>query len=277
MDGRRVRHYDVHNLFGGMMTRATSEGLEKLLDHRFMLFSRSSYIGASRYGGVWTGDNSSRWEHLMLNVRHMPSLNMCGFLYSGADTGGFGGNCDRELLLRWLAFSAFTPLMRNHTGKFTRDQEAYRFGDVEAFRKIIGLRYRLLPYIYSEYMKAALRADMYIKPVAFVYPEARGIEDQLLVGDSLMIAPVVTQGAGGRRVFVPEDMTRVRYDGVALDQVVLYIRRGKLLPVGKAITNTAEYDVSELTLLGDGESYELYTDDGLTRDCKPENIRILTK
>ena len=292
MDGRRVRHYDVHNLFGAMMTRATGEGLTGLLDHRYMLFSRSSYIGAGRYGGVWTGDNTSKWEHLLLNVRHMPSLNMCGFLFSGADTGGFNGNCTRELLLRWLAFSAFTPLMRNHTGKFTQAQEAYKFGDTEAFRKIIGLRYRLLPYIYSEYMKAALRADMYIKPLAFVYPEAREIEDQLLVGDSLMIAPVVTQGAAGRRVYVPEDMTMVRYDGrfhcqqteagwrdvdAAVDEVVFFIRRGKLLLVGEPIESTAGYNVESLTLLGDGETYELYTDDGLTRACGEENIRLLRK
>ncbi len=291
-DGRRARHYDVHNLFGAMMTRATSEGLDKLLDHRFMLFSRSSYIGAGRYGGVWTGDNSSTWEHLMLNVRHMPSLNMCGFLFSGADTGGFGGNCTRELLLRWLAFSVFTPLMRNHTSKFTRNQEAYSFGDTDAFRKVIGLRYRLLPYIYSEYMKAALRSDMYIKPVEFVYPEAKGIEDQLLVGDSIMIAPVVTEGALSRNIFVPEDMTLVRYDGgfkceraargwhtvsVGLDEVVFFIRHGKLLPVGKPIMNTGEYDAATLELLGDGETYELYTDDGLTRDCTEENIRLLKK
>ena len=292
MDGRRARHYDVHNLFGAMMTRATGEGLTKLLDHRYMLFSRSSYIGAGRYGGVWTGDNTSKWEHLRLNVRHMPSLNMCGFLFSGADTGGFNGNCTRELLLRWLAFSAFTPLMRNHTGKFTRAQEAYEFGDTEAFRRIIGLRYRLLPYIYSEYMKAALRSDLYIKPLAFVYPGTGDMEDQLLVGDSLMIAPVVEEGAAGRRVCLPEAMTMVRYDGefhcqpvdagwtevkAAVDEVVFFIRRGKLLPVGKQIESTAEYDPEHLTLLGDGETYELYADDGLTRACGEENIRVLRK
>ncbi len=291
-DGRRVCHMDVHNLFGAMMTRASGEGLERLLDGRYLLFSRSSYIGANRYGGVWTGDNSSKWEHLMLNVRHMASLNMCGFLYSGADTGGFMGNCTRELLLRWLAFSVFTPLMRNHTSKFTQNQEAYSFGDAEEFRRIIRLRYRLLPYIYSEYMKAALRADMYIKPVEFVYPEARGIEDQLLVGESLMVAPIVTEGAASRRVFIPEDMTRVLYDGefrcsriqkgwhtveMSTGEVVFFIRAGKLLPVGKVISNTRDYDVSDLTLLGDGETYELYTDDGLTRECGPENIRTLTK
>ncbi len=292
MDGRRLRHYDVHNLFGGMMTRATGEGLRKLLGHRYMLFSRSSYIGANRYGGVWTGDNTSKWEHLMLNVRHSQELNMCGFLYSGADTGGFNGNCTRELLLRWLAFSVFTPLMRNHTGKLTRAQEAYAFGDTEAFRKVISLRYRLLPYIYSEYMKAALTSDMYIKPLEFVYPEARGIEDQILVGDSLMAAPIVQEGAPERQVFLPEDMTEVRYDGnfhcspaprgtrtvhMALDEVVFFIRKGKLLPVGPEIQNTREYDPERLTLLGDGESYGLYTDDGIGFDCTMENVRTLRK
>ena len=292
MDGKRLRHYDVHNLYGAMMTSASSEGLRELLDHRFLLFARSSYIGASRYGGVWTGDNTSKWEHLLLNMRHAASLNMCGFLYSGADTGGFMGNCTRELLLRWLAFSCFTPLMRNHTSKFTQNQEAYQFGDTTAFRKIISLRYRLLPYIYSEYMKAALTGDMYIKPLAFEYPQAKGIEDQLLVGDSLMIAPIIREGETERKVFVPEQMTMVRYDGqfhcepiapgkhtikVPTYQVVLCIRKGKLLPVGKAITNTREYDVDDLTLLGDGHRYELYTDDGLTWDCTLDKVQILQK
>ena len=293
---KRYRHYDVHNVYGYLMTRASSEGLQKLLPHRFMLFSRSSYIGAGRYGGVWTGDNTSCWEHLKLNLRHMPSLNMCGFLYSGADTGGFMGNTNRELLLRWLAVSAFTPLMRNHTGNFTANQEAYQFGDTEAFRSIISLRYRLLPYIYSEYMKAALTSDMYIKPLAFLFPEdpkVRPIEDQLIVGGSVMIAPIIKEGATERTVYLPEDMTQVRYDGenfictpvkkgqitvrAELHEVVFFILKDALLPVGKPITNTRDADFYDLTLLGDGNSYELYTDDGLTRDCKMENVRKLVR
>jgi alpha-glucosidase len=294
--GKRYRHYDVHNIYGYLMTRASAEGLKKLLDHRFLLFSRSSYIGAGRYGGVWTGDNSSCWEHLKLNVRHMPSLNMCGFLYSGADTGGFMGNTNRELLLRWLAVSAFTPLMRNHTGNFTANQEAYQFGDPAAFRSIISLRYRLLPYIYSEYMKAALTGDMYIKPLAFVFPgdpACRAIEDQLVVGDSVMITPIIKEGARERRVYLPQAMTQVRYDGenftcqavekgwitirAELDEVVFFVLKDKLLPIGKAIANTREVDFEDLTLLGDGQSYDLYVDDGLTRDCTLENVRKLER
>lgn len=296
VDGKQICHYDVHNIFGYNMTRATAGGLNKLLDHRYLLFSRSSYIGASRYGGVWTGDNTSCWEHLMLNLRHMASLNMCGFLYSGADTGGFGGNTTRELLLRWLALSVFTPLMRNHCSKFMKDQEVYQFENIEDFRSIISLRYRLLPYIYSEYMKAALTGDMYIKPLQFLFPEdprTRNIEDQLIVGDSLMMTPIITEGALTRTVYLPEDMTMVKYNGrdfvctpakkgdmtihAALNEVVFFILKGKLLPIGKDITNTSDVDFDNLELLGSGESYALYSDDGLTRDCTMDRVKILTR
>ena len=186
-------------------------------------------------------------------------------LYTGADTGGFGGNSNRELLLRWLAVSVFTPLMRNHSAIFTKNQECYRFRQPEDFRTIVSLRYRLLPYLYSEFMKAALRRNMYIKPLAFDYPEdgkAREIEDQLMVGESVMIAPILEQGAKGRIVYLPEPMTEVRYgsDGFTcinvgagertvmapLNQVVFYIRQGKLVPVGKPAANTAELDLLDV-------------------------------
>lgn len=294
VSGEQVRHYDVHNVYGYFMTMAASQGLERLLDHRFLLFSRSSYIGAGRYGGIWTGDNSSCWEHLKLNVLHMQSVNMCGFLYSGADTGGFMGSCTRELLLRWLAFSAFTPLMRNHTGYGAARQECYAFEHVEDFRAILSLRYRLIPYLYSEYMKAALTGDMFIKPLAFGYPEderAKAVDDQPLVGGSIMLAPILEEGKATRKVYLPEDMTMVRYDGrefactpaakgemtieAQLNEVVFFILKDRLVPVGKDIKNTRQIDFSQLTMLGDGQEYALYADDGMTRDYSLDKIRLL--
>lgn len=285
-DGREKSNYEVHNLFGAMMTRASGEGLDRMLDDRYLLFSRSSYIGAHRYGGIWTGDNASTWEMLRQNVYHMPSLNMCGFLYSGADTGGFGGNSTRELLLRWLAVSVFTPLMRNHSAIFTKKQECFRFRNPEDFRTIITLRYRLLPYLYSEFMKAALRQDMLIRPLAFDYPrdeKVRQIEDQLMVGESVMIAPVLEEGVKGRIVYLPEPMTEVRFSSegftcidvcagertvmVPLNQIVFYIRQGKLVPVGKSAASTAELDLMDVELLGTGTEYEQYVDDGYTKKC----------
>ena len=300
IDGRMVRHDKVHNLFGCNMTRAADEGFERIApDKRFLLFSRSSYIGMHRCGGIWTGDNKSWWSHILLNLQMMPALNMCGFLYAGADLGGFGGHTTRDLLLRWLALGVFTPLMRNHSAIDTRAQECYQFEGVEDFRHIVGVRYRLLPYLYSEYMKAALSDDLYFKPLAFEYPQdtfAPRVEDQLMLGGEIMIAPVYTQNAKGRYVYLPEEMRFVKFmpDGsiqqetlspghhyveIALNEVPLFIRSGKCIPVAKAAECVAELQSDALELLGDpGAEYWLYDDDGTYKDYdNPANRRLLKK
>ena len=168
--GKRYRHDRVHNLFGYYMTRSASEAFQRYLpEKRILLFSRASYIGMHRYGGIWQGDNLSWWSHLKMNVQMMPSLNMCGYLYTGADTGGFGADVTEDLLLRWMEFAVFTPLFRNHSARGTRQQEVYRFSHEERFLNVIGARYQLLPYLYSEYMKAALSGTMMFSPLSFVY------------------------------------------------------------------------------------------------------------
>ena len=96
IQGEKVSHDRVHNLFGYNMTRAAGEAFERLEpDKRILMFSRSSYIGMHRYGGIWMGDNKSWWSHILLNLHMLPSLNMCGFLYTGADLGGFGADYHR--------------------------------------------------------------------------------------------------------------------------------------------------------------------------------------
>ena len=299
INGEKVRHDKVHNLYGFNMTRAAGEAFERIdPDRRFLMFSRSSYIGMHRYGGIWTGDNHSWWSHLLLNLKMMPSLNMCGFLYTGADLGGFGSDTTRELLMRFLALGVFTPLMRNHAALGTREQECYQFEDIEDFRHVIGVRYRLLPYLYSEYMKAALNDDLYFKPLAFVYPEdkmAARIEDQLMLGNEIMIAPVYEQNGKGRYVYLPEEMKFIKFlpDGtiseellgqgvhyvdIALNEVPLFIRRGKCIPVADAAECVDEIDTEHLRTIGyDGAEYTLYDDDGVHKDYDNEkNCRTLT-
>lgn len=289
-NGMKVRHDKVHNLYGFNMTRAAKEAFDIIEPKkRTLIFSRASYIGMHRYGGIWTGDNQSIWSHLLLNLKMMPSLNMCGFLFTGADLGGFGGNTTEDLFLRWLALGIFTPLMRNHSAIGTRQQEAYQFEAVEAIRNLIGIRYGLIPYLYSEFMKAAMRDEMMFLPLCFEYEEdamAAQIEDQMLVGESIMIAPVYQQNATGRYVYLPEKMRMLRlkslvkidsvelqaghhYIDVALDEVILFIRPGKILPMAESALTVKQVEESILTLYCCGEessSYELYQDDGFTTE-----------
>ena len=283
-----VKHNDIHNLYGYNMTRSAGEELSKIREgKRTLLFSRSSYIGMHRYGGIWTGDNCSWWEHLALEIRMMPSLNMCGFLYTGADIGGFGCNATRELLLRWLAFGVFTPLMRNHSAIGTRDQECYQFENSEDFKSIVNVRYRLLPYLYSEYVKSCVKNESFFRPLSFDYPDdsrCLEINDQLMLGSEIMVAPVYTQNAKGRMIYLPENMILVRFmpDGsiqqseisagdhyipVALNEVVMFVKKGYVVPVAKPAQNSDKLDYENLELIGDISSkatYSLYKDDGYT-------------
>ena len=287
--GRKIRHDRVHNLFGYYMTRAASEAFEKLRpNQRILLFSRASYIGMHRCAGIWTGDNKSWWSHLLLNLKMMPSLNMCGFLYAGADIGGFGADTTQELMLRWLALGIFFPLLRNHSARGTRRQELYAFEETAAFRGILRLRYRLIPYLYSEYLKAALENKLYAKPLGFEWPDdhiARETEDQMLIGESIMIAPVYEQNASGRVVYLPQQMKLLRFCGgepteetvlpaghhyipVAQDEVVLFVRKGKILPLAQPAETVDGVNWKELTLFSyaaSADGYQLYDDDGTPR------------
>ena len=302
-DGRKVRHDQVHNLYGGSMTRAAGEAFADLRPgQRTLLYSRSSFIGSHRYGGIWLGDNNSSWAQLLANIQMMPSVQMCGFLYSGADLCGFSCDTTPDLALRWLEFGLLTPLMRNHSAVGTRMQEYYRFPEVlPAVRNMIRLRYALLPYLYSEFMKAALENTSYFRPLAFDYPDdpdAREVEDQLLLGEGLMAAPVYVQNAHGRHVYLPEPMKLLRLRAVddydeeilpaghhyircALDEVLLFLRPGHIIPVAQPANNTSELDDASLTLwsfLPDGESaeYRMYRDDGVTTEYeKKEHWKTL--
>lgn len=299
VDGKAVRHDKVHNLYGFNMTRAAGEAFRELAPgKRILMFSRASYIGMHRYGGVWMGDNHSWWSHILLNLKMLPSLNMCGFLYTGADLGGFNADTSRDLLLRWLALGVFTPLMRDHAALGTREQECYRFSNVEDFRHVIGVRYRLLPYLYSEYMKAALGDDMLFRPLAFDFPEdpmAAQVEDQLFLGKEIMIAPVYTQNAKGRYVYLPEEMKFVKFlpDGsilqetlerghhyvnIALNEVPLFIRKGKKIPVVEPAECVDDIQMESMEMIGyqEGE-YELYDDDGVSTDVKLGGDHIKVK
>lgn len=270
VDGKRVCHDRVHNIYGANMTKAAGEYFAKEFgEEKILMFSRASYIGAHRSSGIWFGDNHSWWSHILLNLKMLPSANMCGFLYCGADLGGFNENATRDLVLRFLALGVFTPLMRNHAALGTRDQECYNFENSEDFKDIIEVRYRLIPYLYSTFRKASEENDMIFRPLSFDYPNdkiARECETQLMLGDECMICPVYEQNVGGRYVYLPEDMTFVKLSGtkavtekmtkgthyieVALNEVPLFIKNGKKIPLCKPAMRTSQLDTENVEYIG---------------------------
>ncbi|MGL4773089.1 MAG: TIM-barrel domain-containing protein [Clostridium sp.] len=303
INNRVMNHYDVHNLYGYNMTKSADEGLREIDDNkRFLLFSRASYIGAHRHGGVWTGDNSSYWEHLIMNIKMMPSLNMCGFLYSGADTCGFNSSADSELAVRWNQFSIFTPLFRNHSSSGTRKQEPFSF-DSETehiLKETIKFRYSMIPYLYSEFMKSINSCDMFIKPLVFDYEDdfSSQVEDELLIGESLMIAPVYEQNKRGRYVYLPEEMLlwKVSSEGnldldlinqghsyidVDINEFCLFIRKNKIFVYGESAQSVEKINNSTLNIIAfvlDKAEYNLYDDDGISKNFEKgsfSNIKII--
>lgn len=302
VEGQLIRHDKVHNLYGYYMTKSAAQGLEKIDEQkRFLLFSRASYVGMHRYGGIWMGDNDSWWEHIELSMKLLPAVNMCGFMYTGPDTGGFQSDASSELLVRWMQLSIFMPLLRNHAALNSRDQEPFAFEQetTETLRNIIELRYALIPYLYSSYMKAIKSRSVYAANMIMDYDDerTREIEDQLLIGDSLMIAPIYKQNRTGRMVYLPEPMLLWKtmdktvndlalldkgdhFIPTTLEEVPLFIRPDKGIILGGIAETVEAIDSSELTFLGFieeciDESY--YDDDGLTKDYHKASIETKIK
>lgn len=296
---KTYRHDKVHNMYGYLMTRAAGEGLSKISpEKRMLIYSRASTIGAHRYGGIWTGDVNSWWSHLEQHIKVLPSLNMVGFMYTGSDIGGFGDNTTRDLTLRWTQLGVFTPLMRNHSAWNTRAQECYSFEDFEDFRSVMQLRYALIPYLYSEFVKASVNNEMYFRPLSFDYPGdkiALETEDQLMLGKDIMIAPVYKQNVIGRYVYLPENMTKVtwingkveeaylrqgiHYIDMPLDSVVFFVKENHMVPLCKPALCTDKINFNSfMGGVGTGKTYEMYVDDGYTRQITLEgNIHTITK
>ncbi|MBD7911832.1 MULTISPECIES: TIM-barrel domain-containing protein [Clostridium] len=300
VDGELINHYDVHNLYGLNMTKATYEGLENIDENkRFLLFSRASSVGMHRYGGMWTGDSFSWWEHIELTMKMLPALNMCGFMFIGSDTGGFAGDTTSDLLIRWNQLSLFTPLYRNHTSRWSRSQEPYAFdeGTTKIIKNIIRFRYSLIPYLYSELMKCIKNNDLYFKPLTFEYEDefSKEVEDQLILGNSLMIAPMYKQNSKGRYIYLPEKMLlcKLNHEGkllfevcnegskffhCLLEETIFFVRKNRILPLVESENKVKDLSLKELNLIAFVDKkaeYTLYDDDGITKECKKNKFNLV--
>ncbi|MEW6635677.1 MAG: TIM-barrel domain-containing protein, partial [Actinomycetota bacterium] len=277
-------HAQIHNTYGSLMARAAREGLLKLRpDERPFVITRAGYAGLQRHAMQWTGDNSSWWEHLWMSMPQLQNLGLSGVAFCGVDIGGFFDDCNGELLARFTEFGVFQPFCRNHTAKGTVPQEPWAFGEPyeSVCREMIRLRMRLLPYLYTLFEECHRTGAPILRPLLFEHPEDETTytaDDEFLVGDSLLVAPITRPGIEHRHVYLPEGTwfhwwTGERFEGPAhvlarapLGEPPLYVKANAALPLGPEMSHVGEKPVDPLTILihpaeGSGSS-TLYEDAG---------------
>ncbi|WP_405994642.1 TIM-barrel domain-containing protein [Streptomyces sp. NBC_00986] len=249
LDGRGGDHREAHNVYALCMARAAYEALRELApQERPFLFSRSGWAGMQSYGGTWSGDVATGWPGLRASLSLVMGLGLCGVPYSGPDVGGFDGSPSPELYLRWFQLGAYLPLFRTHASLRAGRREPWEFGaDVlEHARVALVERRRLLPYFMTLAHLARRTGAPYVRPLWWGAPEDRALrdcEDAFLLGDCLLVAPVLDPGSDRRAVQLPrgrwyDTETEQAYEGPAqvlldapLSRIPVLARAGAVLPV----------------------------------------------
>ena len=251
LDGQTGDHREVHNLYGLLMNIACFEGLRKYSPNkRPWIFSRSGWAGLQKYAWTWTGDIDSSWLSLKQTIITILGLSISGHAFSGVDIGGFSGSPTAELYMRWFQLSAFLPLFRTHSAIGTSPREPWVFGEptTSILRRFTNLRYSLLPYLYSLAWDTSQTGIPPIRPLFWEDPEDSSlwdIDDEFLLGDALLIAPVVTSGAQTRQICLPGGIWYSFWDDkiytgptqfiieINPDTIPVFVRGGTILPLEK--------------------------------------------
>ena len=288
-DHGRAGHARYHNQYALLMAMGTTDGLlHAMPDKRTFVLSRAGFAGIQRYAANWMGDNVSRWDHLWLSMPMAMGFGVSGQPFIGADVGGFWGSSHSELFLRWMQYGTLTPFCRNHSALGNLDQYAWIFGEVveELCRQALGLRYRLMPYIYAAFMQAAETGEPVQKPLVLEFQDdrtLRDIDDAFLLGSQLLVAPVYTPGSIARQVYLPEGTWYHWHTGEQLagkrfvvaptpmEYIPIYARGGAVIPMWPDVPpSTMGYHPQQIELhifvpAADGAYHSvLHEDDGLS-------------
>uniref|UniRef100_A0A8C8SWE4 Glycoside hydrolase family 31 N-terminal domain-containing protein n=1 Tax=Pelusios castaneus TaxID=367368 RepID=A0A8C8SWE4_9SAUR len=282
-------HREVHNLYGFYQQMATAEGLIKRSggQKRPFVLTRSFFAGSQKYGAVWTGDNAADWSYLKISIPMLLTLSISGISFCGADVGGFIGDPEPDLLVRWYQAGAYQPFFRGHANIDSKRREPWLFGDenTRIIREAIRERYTLLPYLYSLFYRAHTTAEPVMRPLWVEFPkeqETFAVEDEYMLGNALLVHPVTEQEATTVNILLPGS-DEVWYDfrryrqldcpgtlkiPVTLESIPVFQRGGSVIPLKTTVGRSTEWmtDISyELHVALNSKDFaigELYLDDG---------------
>ncbi len=277
---------EMHNLYQLLYQKALFEAVEEGTGHRGLVNARSGTAGMQRYPICWSGDPNCEWEDMLTSLRAGLSIGLSGVPFWSCDSGGTSasaGHLTSELWIRWAQWSMFT----SHTrlmGLGPIRRVPWTFGDraVENFRKYAKLRYRLLPYIYSQAYKATKTGLPMMRAMVLEFqddPNTYSIEDQYMFGDALLVAPVCTP-ANKRTVYLPKGTwfdywTALEHEGPItlqvqppLEELPLYIKGDSIIPMSPDMSYVGEKPFNPITLdvwlCSDGEC-TIYDDDQMVK------------
>lgn len=234
----------VHNLYPLLYNRAVFEAIARVHPQP-VVWARSAWAGSQRYPVHWSGDTKCRWLDLPHLLRGGLNTAASGIAHWSHDIGGFFGTPSEELYIRWAQFGLFVSHARCHG---TTPREPWLYGDraLVVFRTLVNLRYRLIPYLYSCAHEAAKTGLPILRPMVLEFPgdpETHAIDTQYMLGPSLLVAPVLEEGATKKRVYFPAGLWTNWWSGTEhggpgwvevsapLERLPLFVREGTLLPL----------------------------------------------
>lgn len=232
-ENRPAPHSEMHNLYGHNMAKAAYEGWKRFSGKRPFVITRACYSGSQKYTTAWTGDNHSIWSHIRMAIPQMCNMGLSGMSFVGTDVGGFGSDCTPELFARWMQIGCFSPLFRDHCANGCRQQEPWQFGEevLAISRKYMNLRYELLPYFYDLMRECEVTGMPMMRPLVLEFEKDENVKnrnDEFMLGDRILVAPVVEQGAREKLVYLPEGDWYDYWTGERIKGESFFVRKAPL-------------------------------------------------
>lgn len=281
---RKLLHKEAHNVYAEHMVKSFVNTFKKK-NIRPYLFSRAAFATTAKYAFVWNGDNFSLWHHLRYSIPQILSLSMSGFMFNGVDIGGFGGDSNKELLIRWLEANLFIPFLRNHSTLHTKAQEPYAYDEetLNIFKKYLKIRYEFIPYLYNLAQEMSFKGEPIVSPLFYHFEDDENtleINDEYMVGDSLLVAPILDKDARRRMIYLPKGtwidlFTGKKYIGGKyiifgenLAESGYFVKNNTLIPMFENLKHIkkSEIDTLVIKVFGNSGKVKIYEDDGETLD-----------
>lgn len=249
-----------HNLYPLRYNKATAEVSERVTGEN-LIWARSAWAGSQRYPIHWGGDAESTNSGMAAEVRAGLSLGLSGFSFWSHDIGGFVGNESPDLYLRWLAFGMLTSHSRCH-GMKAKEPWTYNGQFMDRFRQIDEMKYKLMPYVIAQAKDSSDRGLPMLRALFIEYPQDPGswkIDDEYFFGSSLLVAPLLSEYATGRDVYLPpgswiDYQTGNAYAGgwhrieAGRIPIIMLVKDGTVIPHIALAQSTMQMDWSKLEL-----------------------------